>query len=640
MRRLLVLLLLVLWAPTLALAEDEKAPAKPKVDPSVAAFFENVAEASRTKDRKIVAGYFDTQAMAKAIAEAGYLSVFPERQREAIRARLAPALGASLTRNEMIDPFVRYQIRSVAEGAGKDRLAVYAWTWDADGLLSKVRWHLVKRGASWAIYDLEDLEFGFGVLSNVGIGLLEASQGIPEAWRGLGAKFTRAKELLSSGDIDDAYEVLIELQALALPDQFMSLVQVLLGATCMWRGELDEALEQLDALAEIRSDVPVEYYCRAVIGNLQGEHEAALRAALRYVELLDADPDIEVERGIALYGLDRKTEALPVLTRVVNQEPTSAEGLAYFALCLPPQRRGELAGRFARLADPVIDHREIGETFIEHGAPDLLRLFAGFLEKARPGHYDVAFYEGQAFWQEEKYEQAALRFEVAQTRLFAAPADERPEDPDVVQTYVDAVLDAWLEAGESIRAYAGTVDPAHALDYIGDHLLYGADDAKPLRTFLAHVRANPPKKGAELAALRLRFYAGGADVIEAKYAEAIRSLQPLHAEVEKATEADRDDDDLESLLWDVEDRLVRALARAKRFDDALKLATHIDDRDEDLTYVALVHVLRGTVDEAVEAISIMLESGASPDEFLDDEDMAEPLKGPAYAALRKKMQDG
>ena len=52
-------------------------------------------------------------------------------------------------------------------------------------MLSKVRWHLVKRDGSWAIFDLEDLEFGFGVLGNVGVGLLEVSQGIPASWRGV-----------------------------------------------------------------------------------------------------------------------------------------------------------------------------------------------------------------------------------------------------------------------------------------------------------------------------------------------------------------------------------------------------------------------------------------------------------------------
>jgi len=635
MPRPIALVVTLLCLPALAHAGDEPTAGKPAIDAGIVALFDAVRVAARDEDHAALASHFDVEQMTRILEEDGYLPV-PDTQRAAARMALAAGLQRGLSQRPMVMPFASYTIRSVTAGKHPDTAIVYAQLRDAEGNVGKVRWHLTKREGAWRIHDIEDLDMGLGILHLMGALLLDAVEGTPQTWHGKLANLARAHELLMSGGFAEAHELLIEVEVLALPDALRSLVQMLLSVCAMGLEDNEEALRHLDVVAKLQPDVPIQYYFRATIDNIEGRHESALGHARRYIELLGADAAANLEIGIALHGLGRKEEALQALEPALKESPTDLETLSFLALCLPESRYGELATHFKALPDPVLGHRELADRFREHENLALLRLVTGLFRQVAPEHYDVPFYQGHALLLEGKFHEAASRFEVAQQAMFSAPEAERPEDPYTRLLYLDGLLDALVRAGDPVGAYQRTLDPSYAFDYIADALVERKDVAR-LRTYLAHVLAHPPEAKAATILLQVPFYGAEADLMEGKHAEAVEKLQPLLPRVEQSLAADPENEAVGILVWDVEDRLVRALLALKRHEPAAALAAKIAERDADHFYAAMVHIARGEVAQATAAIEAAVERGRAPSDFFEDPDMAAALAGEAYAALRKKL---
>ena len=135
-----------------------------------------------------------------------------------------------------------------------------------------------------------------------------------------------------------------------------------------------------------------------------------------------------------------------------------------------------------------------------------------------------------------------------------------------------------------------------------------------------------------------RFYGADAHFLDRRYADVIRLLRPLRREVNAKTPPDELGEHSE-LLWEIEDRLIRALVRTggKAMDEALVLADEVAKRDNDYDYLAIVHANRGDVPATLAALEQAIEDRDDAERLFDDDDLARILKGDAYKAARKKF---
>ncbi len=632
----LALLLTALLLPALALAGDE-APKKPtKIDPSITAFVKRAQAAAAGTDDDALHALFDVNAMSSALEAAGYMNLVPADRRERLKRQAERGLIRAILEGRLVSAFDSFRVRTVTKGESEGARVLYLWLLDEVGGMVRARWYLQRNDASWKITDVEHLDIGVRVIPFMGMLILERVSGGLAPWMMHAPAFSRSYALLGEGKFAEALLLLKPLESVVFPDALAAILQTLLGLCEMTTGSFDAAMVHLDAAAELPGDTPIVHLMRGTIHNLEFRHGLALREMKRYEALLDADPESGLEMGIALHGLDRKAEALRVLTPAVRGAPKDPETLAYYALCLPAARRSELGKRFGSLDDPVLGHREIADIVLEKGAVALLRLFGGYLQAARPKHYDVLHYEGQALYLEKKYREAADRFEAGRDAMLAAPEGERPDDADTRQVYVDAVMDALLDARAPIEAYTRTPQKAHAFTYIGEELLWSMN-ADTMRSYLAHVRTDPPKMGADELRWRLAFYAAEADRFEGKDDAVVKAQRTLLPLLRAAVAEDDENESLESLLWDVEDRLLRALIRLKKFDDARPLAAEVSTRDEDHRYLVLIHLAHGKAAEAIALIERAVREGTDALDYFEDPDMREALAAPPFAALREKL---
>ncbi len=631
-----LILALVLLVP-LATAGDEKDGAA-KIDPAITAFFDAAQLASMAKDPGVMVALWDMAEAVNSVERAGFLASVPEGRMERIKERIRLSLKKAFTRRPLVHPFQTYTIRRVSKGARPSTVTAYAWLRAPDGTLFKIRCFLVKRADSWALYDLEEPDMGLRTLHVFGMLLVETLGGVPAAWKGGGAKLAQAQAHLYAGEYEAAKGLLIELEAMALPDALASAIELMLAMSSLALGDLAAATKYLDEVADIGKNPPVQHFLRATIYNQQHLPEQALAEARRYIELLDAGPDVVLELALALRALGRGDEALAALTPAVRESPQDADLLAQYANCLPEARLQELDARFALLPDAGEGIRLAAELAVAEGLADRLHFFAGVLEKHEPGHHDVDFYEGHALSSEGKFQEAATRFEKAQAKVFALPQEEQPEkDGAEWRRYIDALLEALLAADDPCGAYDRAHDREHALDYLAEHLRYDGN-APALRTLLAHALAHPPKDGAALLALRAGYYSAEADVLDGKHASALKALSLLRPALEKKLEADDEAVLVWLLLYQVEERLVRLWLREKRYKEAGELVSTIGARDGPEHYLqALLHVAKGEVAKAVASIREAVKGDAHPDDFFDDADMGPILRGPAYAPLRLEL---
>lgn len=186
-----------------------------------------------------------------------------------------------------------------------------------------------------------------------------------------------------------------------------------------------------------------------------------------------------------------------------------------------------------------------------------------------------------------------------------------------------------LERGRALEGYAEAVDKVSAFDYLAWDLAWG-ERAETLRKLAALAAKD---LGADDAGVI--FFAAEADQLEAKYEAVIERLDGARAGL-RAREAELDERS-KDLMWQIEDRLVRAYVRLERFEEGLAVARAIYAKDADPRYLAVVHAVKGDTQEALKALTECLASGDYvPADLFEDEDMATALEGEAYRALREK----
>jgi predicted Zn-dependent protease with MMP-like domain/Flp pilus assembly protein TadD len=168
----------------------------------------------------------------------------------------------------------------------------------------------------------------------------------------------RATALASLGRVDDAHEA-FRLALRSAPED----LEILRGAIDLLVHDLGEEREALEdaldlaergiAAARRLGDAEHELELLLLGGtalNKLGDARRALEALDRAAALAPGDPDVGLERGIALFDLCRFGDALRQLERVLESQPTQAWAHHYLGLIAERAGSGPLSRKHFQLA--------------------------------------------------------------------------------------------------------------------------------------------------------------------------------------------------------------------------------------------------------------------------------------------------
>ena len=615
LRVLPCLTLLLLAAPS-AVAEDAD------IAKQVDAFMRAYEEASRSRDPDAIRKAFDIEAIVESWERLGYFSAVPEKQKATLLETLKTRLAATLVQPTLSPPFKSFEVRSIRPGSETDTFVVYVRTLDEDDVLSKMFLRLRRRGDQLGLYDVEDLDTGIGMTALVGSLLVEASHGTSRIARSSVAAIQQAQMLVAEDRFAEAYELLTPVAEKDLPDILMALVQIILAGAALGDYELEACVEHATLAEELKPDTPLVHYVRAVAWNLLEEPAKALTDARAYIAKVDEDREINLELGKALYALDRAEEAVAPLRKSAAEKPVDFEALAWLACALPAEKRAEIDALYAKLEDVPGVFAEMAEICVEHEDADALRRLAGLYGKQYTDDFQVPYYEGRALLIDGKTAEAADKLWEALGKL-----EHVDMDPEDRVPYIEAWLDAMVLQKKHLVAFERGPDRLRTFQYLAADLSI-SEDPDLLMELVA--RAGEDE---ELLPWR-RYYTAEVQFLRKQFEQAAKALGQLRKELLPRQE----DDEILELLWDVEDRYIRASVRSAGadLDAALVVAQEVAQRDDDYDYVLIVTAHRGDVQATLKALAQAIEHDSDPVWLFQDEDLQEILKGEAFAEARKK----
>ena len=593
---------------------------------AVRAFLQDLQHAASVRDKAALQAAFDVEGILASWERLGYFRTVPEKRRAELKAVLREKIPQAVSHPAFVMPFASFEVRSIRRGEMPETFVVYVRMRHEGGGLTKTYLHLRRRGTALGLIDVEDINTGVGSTALVGTLLVEAGQGGIEGWRAAVAAIQEAQRLFQEDRYEEAFDRLEPHVRADLPDILQAMVQLLLAGTQLGLGAPEQALAYADEALSLKQDLPIVHYIRAAAWNLLGEPAHALSEARSYIAAVDADRDINLELGKALVGLGRLADARPPLRKAAEERPVDPRALAWLAVAAESEAdRTVVASLHAALADPREAFSSMAEIAREARAPAALRLLTDLYAEGAPDDFRVPFFRGLA---------ALMDGNPAAAAPLLWKAIQKQEAVDFEHEERGLYLEVWLaamaEQGLHVPALEQAPDRAVAFRFLASDLSV-AENPDGLEALVARV--------ADDEALRpwQQYYAAEAQFLRGRYTEAVPLLRALRARVVPKMD---EDEALTELVWDVEDRYIRAAVRANLDLVAVRALAHeIAKRDDDYDYLVIVLASAGEVKATLRVLAQAIENGSEPLWLFDDEDLREVLAGPAYAEARKRYLD-
>jgi tetratricopeptide (TPR) repeat protein len=470
----------------------------------IQAAFDRYIKAVAEDDYDTAVDFFDTERIVKEIQATGMLADITRRDEVQIAAALKSVLSKNLRSSGDRLSYANIEVRKIKPLPDKTEMVAYVLTSRRYGEKLKQRLWVKKRGDQWRLYDIESLEDGSRMSTLYGV-LLEATRpGNVQPWVTKGGHLQAASTALTFKDADGADEEIRELDGITLPPQLQLRVISIKTAIALLREKPDDALKLLDEAQAIQSDLPFISRQRAIAYNLKEQYDKALAAARKYLDLLGDDAKAWHAAGEALEGLGRPAEALDAYRKGHDDMPSYVENLTGIARLLTPDKKQELATRFAKTVKETLDK---GETFatiateIENG--EMLEALVAAYRKGGGKGYGVNYHDARAKLLLGRYEEAHA---LLKPLVAKAPKEEQA---DVLGMLVEAAAGTgkWHEAYQTIP------DATDAVQRIGK-VLIEQNKSADLKTLADMHKKKAPEDG------HAPYFLGKALMIDKDYAKA------------------------------------------------------------------------------------------------------------------------
>ncbi|MCA9316233.1 MAG: hypothetical protein KDB73_12155 [Planctomycetes bacterium] len=604
---------------------EESAEATARRDAGVRAAVAQLHAHVTSEPPGMVGDVLDHEELYAEVERAGFLTALPAHGRERFRAGSISGLTEGFRAKSLATMFGTVSDWGVVRIDGTDspeRAVALVRFVQGESRRMRVLLSYVRRGATWRLYDMQDVDLGMPLSVLVGLGVGATVQGEGRAMQQMLQAGLDAAAALDAGDTAATRQHLAPLDDLHLPAPVRAHVDMILARVDIAEGDPQAALERTERIRRLAPAAAIADFLRAEALNDLGRSAEALHHAKRYAERMEADAMVRIEMARALIGLEREPEAVDHLLAALDEVPGQLAALSYLAQVLPAEREADLVARLAHLEEPSVEYGLIAQYLLDMEALDALDRVTRAVAPRLPGHRDVPYYQGLVLARRGKHREAAAKLEKVLESL-------GPDGDDGSgRFYLDAWLDSMIASGQVIEAMKKAQDKIGTFDRLLFHLKDTGDTA--MRARLLQAAAGVP--GLER---RLRFEHADLLRAEGKYAKVVELLAPLRKELQAQADFLEGSDIL--LPYKLDECLVRALSHLKRWDEALALAQEHEQRAESAKYLVLVHALRHEPAKAIQYIELEFERGNDPYTLFEDPDLAGILSTEPYRDIREAL---
>ncbi len=442
-------------------------------------FLSRLVDAIRDGDSEVVSSCVDTDLMFAEIERQQIASTPTPAEKTAFRVALRMVVGNALFQEGVKGGWKNFRLIRQHVTANPMVVDVHALDKDKRPIGLVQLWLAHDAKGAWSLYDWHEASSIFRTSTMVAM-TVSAFRQEPNAarWQRLIAAAAHA----SRGDMAAAERTVLELVNTPLPEALEGSRWLLYAQIKFSKGEAEKALECLDlAIKHDRHMIAVPKVKSMIYAALENPARS-LEFARQALATLGHDAEIYALLGNALSRLDRADEAAAAYRKGLDDDPNYVANLAGLAKVLPAEKKGEIAQRLARCAEPAQVFPALADELLT--AKDLATVEA-LLDGPKKPVADPAlidFYRARLADGRGKPADAVRYLEAA---LAHAGNDESKK------LYNDALLDAQLVSGHALEAYRASADPRHAFDHLARQLSQTGNADALVELSKAHLERMP-----------------------------------------------------------------------------------------------------------------------------------------------------
>jgi len=467
----------------------------------ISALFDAYYQALRDRDVEALAGHFDFDRLAR---EAFRMGISKELTGD--RRAVAKAIAGELPREYIAQAHIlgcdRHRICGLKKYPDSEEAVVYIRELRAPNTRAKVRYWVRKEGDRWRIYDFEILEAGIRISTTMASVMNQIGEsGLPSGLEADIELIRSATRSAAEGDLEGAHDTLEKVSGRHLPEELDAVRYLLMASVKLGLEDPAGALAMIERARALRPDTPQLDYTSASAYNQLGRYEDALKAVNAYLRLLGDDADALAEKGYALEGLERWTDALDAYALALDDDPDCLEAMCGFGRMLPDDQKGRLGMAFLKATKPKTLFEGLVSALIRDEYPSAARVVIAAYRTLDTTNPLADLSDAEVLLQEKKPQHAA--------RMAKAVA-ARTRKGDVHDRALEVHLRAAREYLTPLKAYADAPDASYAMETLADSAVEDGDAERIRELIVAHHARKPND-------LLLHVYNGEVHLIEKEY---------------------------------------------------------------------------------------------------------------------------
>jgi len=423
--------------------------------------FEDLGAALNANDGFRVVAYFDLDRMTDELGALPGLRLDNPDQRQAFVNGMVQGMGKSLP----AQPFLNWnasEIRSVKKLNDDEAIVLVRHKHPIGGTL-KFRWWVTRRGGSWKVYDLEDLDGGTRFSVMVGTVVAQGLGKALELSRAVKAIKEALEAVVMRQDADSAERKLNAIARIELPREIDALRYMVWGGVHLTRRQPEPALVALDKAHDLHPDMPVLDLLKGRAYSQLNKWDEAIKHFQAYRDLLGEDSMLCHELGLALRMKSRFAEAAQLYRQGLDLDPKDADSFFGLLSCLTNgDKWDDLGERFIKL-DNLREHFQTYAADCERrDLIELMEPIARAMQKVDPQYALVDYYL------------ALIKVHTGPTDeavpLFKSALDRQP-DGESRRICIGGFLKAMMKARKLAEGYAAVPDSRETFQFVATEAL-------------------------------------------------------------------------------------------------------------------------------------------------------------------------
>lgn len=314
-----VLLLGLLGLNSTSVWADDKPPAATDKDAAgFQRFLDDVVAASKAKPDEKAPEWFDAQ-------EFMTLVMGPEFNQLAAQPQTLAAMRA-LQKQLNLVPLTEAKLLKSKRLQDPDRAELTVRTVDEDGVASRTRYWVYRKGDRWIAFDCFDQMLGLTISKTTRAAMIEVAAD-PELVRDRGAiaGLMAAGQLMMAGDFERMKAIIERIKNARLPKVFMAMRNLFQAVVLVSEEMHADAIPILLEADRLENELTLvhRFLCECYL--LTKEYESAVKSGEYYLSVADEDADVSILIGQAYQALGKVKDARDAWLTGLDHSPNHEE---------------------------------------------------------------------------------------------------------------------------------------------------------------------------------------------------------------------------------------------------------------------------------------------------------------------------